>query len=143
MKKFLILFLTLGIFFSAKAQQKSVIPMMSQAGDFVNLIENEYHEQVVHLQFDVIAKDRTFYRLLYADVMYGFIVYGDENITDLKLEVSNVQNGQWTTDTVVNAEKGIVMLYFKPKQTDNYAFTITSKLSQGAKYGYYACLIFR
>lgn len=144
MKKFTFFIIILFIsFLELKAQQKSVVPIMSQSADYIKLIENKYKQQVVHLEFDVIKDEKVFYRQLFAGVMYGIIIYGDEQIKSLNLKIEHPENNEWQTDTVYNKAEGIVMIYFTPKITEYYSFTINSVLKNPDDYGYYGCIIFR
>lgn len=144
MKKFALLVIIFTIStFGLKAQQKSVVPIMSQASDYIKLIENNYKQQVVHLEFDVIKQEKVFYRQLFAGTIYGVIIYGDDQIKSLKLKIEHVENDEWQTDVVSDKGKGIVMIYFTPKVTEYYSFTINSVLKNPDDYGYYGCIIFR
>jgi len=143
MKKISLLLILTVPFFALKAQNKTIVPIVAQASDYISLIENNYNQQVVHLEFDVIKSEKTIYRQLFAGTMYGIIIYGDDQIKELKLKIEHIEGEKVISDVVSGDGKGIVMLYFKPKVTDYYSFTITSILNNPDDYGYYGCIIFR
>ncbi|MEA3451845.1 MAG: hypothetical protein U9Q83_08070 [Bacteroidota bacterium] len=144
MKKLItLLVFSLSIMFSYAQTNKSIVPIIGQTNDYIQLIENKYEQKVVHLEYDVIKTSKESYRQLFADVQYGIILFGDDNIKSLKLNISNIQSNNWTTVVSKESEKGIVMLYFKPTKTDFYRFDFSSILIKNDTYAYYGFLIFR
>jgi len=144
MKKIItLLVFSLSIIFSYAQTNKSIVPIIGQTNDYIQLIENKYEQKVVHLEYDVIKAAKESYRQLFADVQYGIILFGDDNIKSLNLNISNVQNNSWTVVKSKISEKGIIMLYFKPTKTDFYRFDFSSVLIKNDTYAYYGFLIFR
>jgi hypothetical protein len=144
MKK-IILTILIGLSFSPifGQTQKSISPIVSQAYDYINLIEKKYNQQIVHLEFDVINSQKQVYRQLFKDVQYGIIIFGDEQISKLKLDISRIIDNNWKIVATDNEGKGIVMIYFQPKKTDLYQFNITATLKQSNSFGFYGFIIFR
>lgn len=144
MKKItLILIFCFSIFFSFAQNNKSIIPVISQTNDYVQLIENKYQQKVVHLEYDIINSTKESYRELFGGVQYGIILFGDEDIKTFKLDISLIENNNWKIVKSEYSDKGIVMIYFKPTKTDFYKFDFTTALDNPDDYSYYGFLIFR
>ena len=142
-KTVFLLFFCISTVASFAQKSKSIIPIISQTNDYISLIENKYQQQVVHLEYDVIKTSKESYRQLFGGVLYGIILFGDQNIKSFNLSISVIENDNWKTLETKNSDKGIVMLYFKPDKTDFYRFDFSTVLFNPKTYSYYGFLVFR
>lgn len=143
MKKLSFLIVSIIISNLAIAQNSSIVPIIQQTGDYIQLIEGKYEQQVVHLEYDVIKSNKEVYRQMFAGVQYGIILFTDGNFDNINLKSSVVENGEWKTISNEVGKDGIVMMYFTFDKTDFYKFDIIADLKEGVDYGYYGFLIFR
>ncbi len=143
MKKFItvVLFVFIGTF--VIAQNKSVVPVINQTADYINLIEQKYEQQIVHLEYDVIKSNKEVYRELFAGVQYGIMIFGDDDIKDVNLKISRVIDDAWTVVTEDKETEGIVMLFFTPQESDLYKFDLSAVLKNKDAFGFYSFIIFR
>ncbi len=144
MKRIFFLALLICSVFGVYAQNnKSIVPMIAQTNDYISLIEQKYKQQVVHLEYDVILSDKEIYRQLFAGVQYGIIVFGDENVQNMNLDILRVVDDSWKIVASDKQDKGIVMVYFTPETTDFYKFNIKVGLKDNSHFSYYGFLLFR
>ncbi|MBN2891648.1 MAG: hypothetical protein JXL97_07265 [Bacteroidales bacterium] len=143
MKKTILLLFGLIITNLLSAQNNSIVPIIQQTGEYVQLIEEKYQQKVVHLEFEVLKTSKEIYRQMYADVQYGIIIFGDGNFKNLSLISSFVEDDDWKVVIDEEGQDGIVMLYFTFEKTDFYRFEILADLKAESDYGYYSFLIFR
>jgi hypothetical protein len=144
MKRIFFLALLICSVFGVYAQNnKSIVPMIAQTNDYISLIEQKYKQQVVHLEYDVILSDKEIYRQLFAGVQYGIIVFGDENVQNMNLDILKVVDDSWKIVASDKQDKGIVMVYFTPETTDFYKFNIKVGLKDNSHFSYYGFLLFR
>jgi hypothetical protein len=144
MKRIFFLVLLICSVFGVYAQNnKSIVPMIAQTNDYISLIEQKYKQQVVHLEYDVILSDKEIYRQLFAGVQYGIIVFGDENVQNMNLDILKVVDDSWKIVASDKQDKGIVMVYFTPETTDFYKFNIKVGLKDNSHFSYYGFLLFR
>ncbi len=127
----------------AQTTNKSIIPIINQTNDYISLIEKKYEKQVVHLEYDVIKTSKESYRQLFGGVQYGIILFGDENIKNISLNISVIKDNNWKIIKTENSNEGIVMLYFTPDKTDFYRFDFSAGLQNPKSYAYYGFLLFR
>ncbi len=145
MRKYILsLFVFFLFFYVVKAQEnKSIVPVINQTADYIDLIEKKYNKQVVHLEYDVIKTSKQSYRKLFAEVQYGIIVFGDGNISDVNMSLSRIEEGKWKSVDIDDGDEEIVMLFFTPKTTSLYRFEIESILINENSFGFYSFIIFR
>lgn len=145
MRKYILSFFVFFVFFYVvKAQEnKSIVPVINQTADYIDLIEKKYNKQVVHLEYDVIKTSKQSYRKLFTEVQYGIIVFGDGNISDVNMSLSRIEEGKWKSVDIDDGDEEIVMLFFTPKTTSLYRFEIESILINENSFGFYSFIIFR
>lgn len=143
MKKniFILIFSLISLTFWA--QNKTVLSIISQSTDYIDLIENSYEKQIVHIQYDVIVNEKEVYRKLFADVQYGILVVPDEYLTDVDLKVQFIENDVWTTKEEDITNEGVAMIYFTPSETGMYKLVINSTHKNQDDFGFYSLIIFR
>lgn len=143
MKKIILIALSLLFYCSIFAQKSSVLPIVQQSSEYINLIEGKYKQQVVHLEYDIIKESKEIYRQMFADVQYGFILFGDEKFNNFSLKVSVIENDDWKVIIDEVGSDGIVTIFRKLPQIGTYKFEINADLKQGKDYGYYNLIVFR
>ncbi|MBN2662331.1 MAG: hypothetical protein JXR68_01670 [Bacteroidales bacterium] len=144
MKKIAILVLLSLISFSFWAQNnKSIVPIITQTSDYIQLIEQNYEKQIVLIQYDVIISEKEVFRQLFANAQYGIIVVPDDNLSDVNIEVQQVIDNEWVTIEDDLTAEGVAMVYFTPTETGVYRFFITSTHLVDNDFGFYSLIIFR
>ncbi len=132
-----LVFLTTLIF----AQNNSIIPIFQQTADYIKLIEEKHKQNVVRLEYNAIKNSNSTYIELFDSVQYGVLVFGDDNIKNLSLKISNLENNDWKNIVTQNGENGIIMFYKVFGKADLYKFEIITELKKNAKYGYYSLMV--
>ena len=98
MKKIICLIMLLGSFFTSNAQKEeiSMSAIMTDAIEYIKLIEMEYGQEIVRMEFDIINSTKQFIRTLTSNYEYGIVAFGDYRIKDIDINVYKLTNGQWT-----------------------------------------------
>ena len=144
MKKIALLLLTVSLsFLSISQNSKTVVPIIAQGAEYIKLIEEKYKQQIVNIEFDAVLDKKFIYRELYANVIYGIIVYGDNNVKDVNLSISGIVNDDWQEIVKDDQTESIAMIYFTPNADGLYRFEISAQLFDISTYGYYGVIIYR
>ncbi len=145
MKKilFLIVLGFLSTFLNAQVANKSVVPIINQTSDYIQLIEQKYGKQIVLLQYDVIKTSKETFRQLYAGVQYGIIAIPDGTVKDVNLKISYIKSDDWEVVAKDLDTEGIVMLFYTPTETGIYKLDVSASLANPDDFGYYSLIIFR
>ena len=143
MKKIAVIIISLFIANFAVSQTSSIIPIIQQTADYIQLIETKYEQKVVHLEYDVIKMNKEIYRQMFVDVQYGIILFGDENFNNFVLKITIIKDGEIEVISNETGNDGMVMQYITFEETNYYKFEIIADLKDDADFGYYSFLIFR
>lgn len=144
MKKIALLLLTVSLsFLSISQNSKTVVPIIAQGAEYIKLIEEKYKQQIVNIEFDAVLDKKFIYRELYANVIYGIIVYGDNNVKDVNLSISGIVNDDWQEIVKDDQTESIAMIYFTPNADGLYRFEISAQLFDKNTFGYYGVIIYR
>lgn len=98
MKKIICLIMLLGSFFTSNAQKEeiSMSAIMTDVIEYIKLIEMEYGQEIVRMEFDIINSTKQSIRTLTSNYEYGIVAFGDYRIKDIDIKVYKLTNGQWT-----------------------------------------------
>ena len=143
MKKITLFIVILFIANIVSSQNSSIIPIIQQTGDYIQLIETKYQQKVVHLEYDVIKFNKEIYRQMFADVQYGIVLFGDENFDNFELKITIVKDDEIEVVSDEIGSDGMVMQYITFEESNFYKFEIIADLKDDADFGYYSFLIFR
>lgn len=80
----------------AQKEEISMSAIMTDAVDYIRLIEMEYGQEIVRMEFDIIHSTKQSIRTLTSDYEYGIVAFGDYRIKDIDIKVYKKVNGQWT-----------------------------------------------
>ncbi len=140
------LFILCAVFvsFSLNAQIYSISDIYNQTPEYINLIENKYHNQIIRLEYDITTGVSSTYRYLAKDNVYGIMAIGDKSkIIDLDLAIFQNKNGNWIKVVEDTTTEGLAVLNFTPSISDIYKMEIYAKFRAGVQYGFYSLMIFR
>lgn len=144
MKKILFLvFGFLNVFLSFGQMSISIVPIITQTTDYIQLIEQKYNQQIMHLEYDVVKDYKEVFVDLFVDVQYGIIIFGDENVQNVDLKISVFDGNNWIKVAEDTKTDGIVMLYFNPPSTNFYRFELSVELKDPNSFSFYSLLMFR
>lgn len=144
MKKIVIFWGFLGLSLLSNSQNiKSVIPIIAQGAEYIKLIEEKYKQQIVNIEYDAVLDKKFIYRELYANVIYGIIVYGDNNIKDVNLSISGIVKDDWQEIVKDDQTESVAMIYFTPTADGLYRFEISAQIYDKTNFGYYGVIIYR
>jgi hypothetical protein len=144
MKKILFLvFGFLNVFLSFGQMSISIVPIITQTTDYIQLIEQKYNQQIMHLEYDVVKDYKEVFVDLFVDVQYGIIIFGDENMQNVDLKISVFDGNNWIKVAEDTKTDGIVMLYFNPPSTNFYRFELSVELKDPNSFSFYSLLMFR
>lgn len=77
--KYLLLALSLVLFSSNAIADDgaSMLPILKKTQSIIELLENDYDEEVVHVEMDILRDEKSVIRSLYEGNSYTIAVYGD------------------------------------------------------------------
>ncbi|MBR5604468.1 MAG: hypothetical protein IKW51_09795 [Bacteroidales bacterium] len=145
MKKIICLIALLGAFFTSNAQKEeiSMSAIMSDAIDYIKLIEMEYGQEIVRMEFDIINSTKQTIRTLTSDYEYGIVAFGDYRIKDIDIKVYKLTNGQWTLIEQDQETTSNAAVTIKPYITSEYKIEIKAyEFNSGYSAGHYGLIIF-
>ena len=144
MKKIVIFLGFLGLSLLSNSQIiKSVVPIIAQGAEYIKLIEEKYKQQIVNIEYDAVLDKKFIYRELYANVIYGIIVYGDNNVKDLNLSIYSIVDEDWKEVAKDDQTESMAMIYYTPTTDGLYRFEISAEVFDKNTFGYYGVIIYR
>lgn len=145
MKKIIGLFIIVCSFYTMYAQKEeiSMSAIMSDAVEYIRLIEMEYGQEIVRMEFDIIQSTKQSIRTLTSDYEYGIVAFGDYRIKDIDIKVYKKANGQWTLISQDEDTSSNAMVTISPYTTSEYLIEINAyKFNPGYSVGHYGLIIF-
>ena len=135
----------LGSFFTSNAQKEeiSMSAIMTDAIEYIKLIEMEYGQEIVRMEFDIINSTKQFIRTLTSNYEYGIVAFGDYRIKDIDIKVYKLTNGQWTLIEQDQETSSNTAVTIKPYTTSEYKIEIKAyEFNSGYSVGHYGLIIF-
>lgn len=127
----------------AQKEEISMAAIMTDAVDYIKLIEMEYGQEIVRMEFDIINSTKQSIRTLTSDYEYGIIAFGDYRIKDIDIKVYKLTNGQWTLIEQDNETSSNAAVTIKPYTTSDYKIEIKAyEFNSGYTVGHYGLIIF-
>lgn len=142
------LFFTVFVFafacsLQAQKSETSMSPILTDASQYVNLIEGEYGMEIVRMEFDIIQTKKQTIRTLSNSYEYGICAFGDFRISDIDIKVYKRSNNQWVLVKEDNDAQANAILMVKPTYTSEYMIEITAyKFYEGYSAGHYGLIVF-
>lgn len=126
-----------------KADNSSMSPILSDAIKIMDMVENEYEQEIVRMEFDIINDKKSTYRTLTNKYTYGIIAFGDYRVKDIDIKVYKWVNNDWRliekdVDTDCRAAVSIT-----PSYTEQYKIEISVyQFEEGYSAAHYGLIIF-
>jgi hypothetical protein len=128
---------------SAQKDEISMSGIISSADDYIDLIENEYGQEIVRMEFDIIRDSKETYRYLTDSYEYGILAFGDDRIEDIDIKVYKFVNDQWSLIEKDEDESAVAFISVEPPFTARYQIEITAyAFTEGNDVGHYGLIIF-
>lgn len=139
----IIVFLLIASFSFGQQDGKSMIPIMTDAEYYIDQIEEEYDQEIVRIEFDIVVTSSDTYRVLTSDYNYGILAFGDYRISDIDLKVYKDVDGEWTLITEDNEADSSAYVSVEPSYTGEYLIEITAySFEEGYDRGHYGLIIY-
>lgn len=117
--------------------------ILSNAGQYVNLIEREYGQEIVRMEFDIIHSSKQTFRTLTDQYTYGICAFGDFRIKDIDIKVYKWVNNQWSLIEKDEDTSNVAIVTITPTSTAEYKITITAySFNEGYSSGHYGLIVF-
>lgn len=145
MKRIICLFMILSAYFTSYAQKEeiSMAAILTTAGEYTELIEMEYGQEIVRMEFDIIHTTKQSIRTLSNSYEYGIIAFGDYRIKDIDIKVYKYTNGQWTLVEEDQETSSSAAVVVTPYTTSEYMIEISAyEFNSGYDVGHYGLIIF-
>lgn len=145
MKKVITIFILTLIVNNVLAQKDdiSMSGILSDASKVVNLVEREYGQEIVRMEFDIVYSDKLTYRTLSDQYKYGIIAFGDYRINDIDVKVYKWVNEQWVLIVEDKDNSKVASVEITPSNTGEYKIVITAyKFEPGYNVGHYGLIVY-
>lgn len=127
----------------AQKEDISMSSILSKAGQYVNLVEREYGQEIVRMEFDIINNSKQTFRTLTDQYTYGIIAFGDFRIKDIDVKVYKWVNNQWSLIEKDEDTDNVAMVMITPASTAEYKISITAySFNEGYSVGHYGLIVF-
>ena len=98
MKKFLLLaviFVLAASSAHAYREDVSMVPILQKSLGIIDLIENDYENEIVRIEFDIVSTSKESYRVLTSDYTYTIVAFGDDRIKDIDVALYKWDGTDW------------------------------------------------
>ena len=135
--KYLLLALSLVLFSSNAIADdgSSMLPILEKTQSIIELLENDYDEEVVHVEMDILRDEKSVIRSLYEGNSYTIAVYGDSRYKDIDVYVYRSTGpgvDDWTLVKRDNDDSSVAVVSITPESTEVYKILIKAyKYNEG------------
>lgn len=143
MKKILFLLLLLSSFgINAHADRDvSMIPVMRNSLDLIDLIENDYGMEIVRIEYDIVSSSKETYRTLSSDYEYTIIAFGDDRISDIDVELYRYNGSDWVLVKKDNDSSSRAVVTYTPSTTARFKVVVKAySFKSGYSVGHYGLI---
>ncbi|MGN1260844.1 MAG: hypothetical protein ACI4UC_07040, partial [Alloprevotella sp.] len=97
MKAFRLLLLAAfaAVLSTARADERSMQPILTKGEIIVNYVENELDKEIVRIEYDLLSTTKTTTRILAKGWNYTILAFGDDYFEDIDVIVYRKSNGAW------------------------------------------------
>lgn len=132
--------------FTTSYAQKSEISMadiLEKADTYVEMIEMEYEQEIVRMEFDILRDSKETFRYLTDSYEYGIFAFGDYRIKDVDIIVYAFDGTQWVEVQKDEEENEFALLAISPENTQQYKIEVKAySFNEGHDVGHYGLIIF-
>ena len=126
--------------------QKTEVSMQDiliRADTFVNMIEMDYEQEIVRMEFDILRDSKETFRYLTDDYEYGIFAFGDFRIKDVDISVYVYDGTGWVLEAKDEEENEFALLSISPEKTQKYKIEVKAySFAEGYDVGHYGLIIF-
>lgn len=127
----------------AQSETLSMASIIADAERYAQVVEREYGQQIVRMEFDLISTTKEAYRTLSGGLEYGIAAFGDANIKDIDLKIYKFVSDQWVLVQQDNSKEKFAMVTVKPELTAQYMIEINAyELQENAGVAHYGLMVF-
>ena len=129
--------------FAQASSEISMAGIIEDADAYIELIENEYDNEIVRMEFDIIQDTKQSFRDLMEGYEYGIIAFGDWRIKDIDINVYEFVDDEWVLIESDDDVAEYAFVNISPEVTASYMIEITAyEFNEGYDVGHYGLLIF-
>ena len=136
------LLITCGLF-AQVTREISMAGIIEDAEAYIDLIENEYNNEIVRMEFDIISDTKQTFRDLMKGYEYGIIAFGDWRIKDIDINVYEFIHDDWVLMETDEEVEEYAFVTISPEETASFMIEIKAyEFNEGYDVGHYGLLIF-
>lgn len=137
----LALFSVLGAY--AQRPDVSMRPIMSKAVDLIELIEDNYDQEIVRMEFDIVTDNKETFRTLYEGIEYTVVAFADDRVSDLDVRVYAWDSGDWALVKKDSDSSDVAVVSLTPDETARYRIVVSAySFNSGYSAAHYGIIIF-
>ncbi len=144
MKKIMIFLMSMFVTSAIFAQSDiSMLPIIKEAQEYIQLIEDDLNQEIVRVEFDIIFDSKESMRKLYNGNAYSIVAFGDYRVEDIDVSVYRRSGTSgWTLVDKDDDESALAVASVTPDTTDDYKIVIkVYKYKSGYSAAHYGLLI--
>ncbi|MBR5087695.1 MAG: hypothetical protein IKX31_11905 [Muribaculaceae bacterium] len=129
MKKFLLLaviFVLAASSAHAYREDVSMVPILQKSLGIIDLIENDYENEIVRIEFDIVSTSKESYRVLTSDYTYTIVAFGDDRIKDIDVALYKWDGTDWILVKKDNDAEDVALITYTPRTTANYKVVVSA-----------------
>lgn len=138
----LMLLFTAEIAFAQKDDGRTMIPILTDAVDYIDKVEGAGNE-IVRMEFDILKDEKETFRYLYEGWTYGICAFGDYRLEDIDIQVYKDVDDTWSLITKDEDASGVAIVKVKPVNSGMYKIVVKAyKFAYGESGCHYGLIIF-
>lgn len=144
MKAFRLLLLAAfaAVLSTARADERSMQPILTKGEIIVNYVENELDKEIVRIEYDLLSTTKTTTRILAKGWNYTILAFGDDYFEDIDVIVYRKSNGAWVEVGRDADSEALALVNISPNTQGEYKIEIKAyKFKPGYDIGHYGLII--
>lgn len=144
MKSFRLLLLAAfaAVLSTARADERSMQPILTKGEIIVNYVENELDKEIVRIEYDLLSTTKTTTRILAKGWNYTILAFGDDYFEDIDVIVYRKSNGAWVEVGRDADSEALALVNISPNTQGEYKIEIKAyKFKPGYNIGHYGLII--
>lgn len=140
---FVVLLATISNVKAQPGNGTSMAPIIGEAVDYINYIEDELRQEIVRIEFDILQTTKSTTRTLSSGYRYGIVAFGDYRMADIDVKVYQKSGSSWVLKEYDTDSDKSAMVVVQPSYTGEYKIEISCyKFKNGYSAGHYGLIIF-
>ena len=128
---------------NAQRPDVSMKPILEKAVNLIELIEDQYDQEIVRMEFDIVTDSKETFRTLYDGIEYTIVAFADDRVADLDVRVYTWDSGDWALVKKDSDSSDVAVVSLTPDETARYRIVVSAyTFNSGYSAAHYGLIIF-